>query len=288
MTEPLDLTHSWTFEEEPDPPARRWTAVFIAQIAVVVVVLAATVVGAAVLRNSNGNDELSVVKAASTSAAAQETLRATYELRISGSGLDVSSKGEMLLDLANKLSSGTIQAPGLGELQMVSADEVAYVQLPDGRVDSSGRHWLSFRSPHGTAAVGAQDPLAMLKLMGNPDKVETVGRETLHDIDTTHYSVALDPALVADAVANSGQNITLPEGTLDKLKNATIDVWVDGKKLPRRLEMAFAIEQIKVSWVFEYLDYGQPVDVIVPQPTDVVELSSPAELFARIGAAPTR
>jgi hypothetical protein len=285
VTEPLDLTHSWTFEEDDTPPARRWTPVLVAQLAVVLAVLAATVVAAGVLRSSNGDDELSVVKAASTSAASQETLRSTYELRLTGSGLDVSSKGEMLLDLAKKVSSGTIQAPGLGELKLVSAGDVAYVQLPGGRVDASGRHWLSFRSPHGAAAVGAQDPLAMLKLVADPDKVQTVGRETLHDVDTTHYRVQLDPARLADAVANSGQNITLPEGTLDKLKSSMLDLWVDGKKLPRRLEMSFAIDKVKASFVFEYLDYGKPVDVTVPVATDVAELSSPAELFRRIGGA---
>lgn len=288
MTEPLDLTHSWTSDEEPTPPGRRWSTVLIAQLAVVVVVLAATLVTVGLLRRSNGNDELSVVKAASSSVGSQDTLRATYELHISGSGLDVSSKGEMLLDQESKLSSGTIQAPGLGELKMVSAAGVAYVQLPEGRVDASGRHWLSFRSPDGMAAAGAQDPLAVLRLMGDPDKVETVGRETLHDVDTTHYRVAVDPTRLADSIANSGQNITLPEGTFDTIEDANVDVWVDAKKLPRRLEMKFAIDKMSVSWIFEYHDYGVPVDITVPEPGDVAELSSAAELFTRIGAAPTQ
>lgn len=286
MSEPADRTHSWAAHESTPAP-RRWTPVLLAQLAVVLIVLATAVLAAGVLRRSSGEDQLSVVRAASTSAAAQDSFRATYELRLTASGLDVSSKGEMLVDVVNKLSSGTIQAPGLGQLRIVATADAAYVQLPAGRVDSAGNHWLSFRSANGTAAVGAQDPLAVLGVVGDPDQVETVGRETLHDVDTTHYRVRLDPKRLADAVAGSGQNITLPTGTLGKVSGSTLDLWVDGRKLPRRLEVSLAVEQVTVSLVFEYLDYGKPVQVVVPAASDVTMLPSPKELFAKIGAALT-
>ncbi len=280
MAKQTDMTHS-----APRARARTWTPLLITQLVVVLAVFLSGLTGAGVLRNRDGGtDVLSVVQAASTSASSQPTLRATYRFGISGSGIDITSRGEMLIDTVHKVSSGTFQAPGLGELLVVSSGDVAYARLPDGKTDVAGKHWLSYRSPQGAAALGGQDPLAFLRLAGDPKDVETVGREKVHGVRTTHYRVTLDPKRLADTVANSGSGFTLPPGALDQLKGAVLNLWVDDNKLPRRLTMAFTIQQVKASFTFEFRDYGQPVEVTLPDAGDVAEVSSPQELGARLAA----
>jgi hypothetical protein len=274
------MTQPWTVAGSSRSPARRWTPVLVTQLVVVLAVLLSGVVGAGVLRGraDGGSDVLNVVQAASRTAAAQPTLRASYSFHVSGSGVDVTSKGEMLVDTVRKLSSGTISAPGLGEVRLVSSGGVAYVQLPGGRVDAFGKHWLSLRAPSGAASLGGQDPLAALKLLGDPKTVKTVGSEKVHGVRTTHYRVRIDPTRLGDAVAKSGSGFAVPPGALDQLKNAAFDLWLDGSHLPRRMHMALQIQNVKMSMLFEFRDYGQRFEVTLPEPTDVSALSSPAEL----------
>lgn len=268
-----------------DARRRTWTPLLVTQLVVVLAVLVSSLTSAGVLRSrQGGNDVLSVVQAASTSASAQPTLRATYRFVISGAGIDVTSKGEVLIDTVRKVTSGTFQVPGLGDLIVVSSGDVAYARLPDGRSDAAGNHWLSYRSPQGAAALGGQDPLAFLRLVGDPAMVKAVGKATVHGVGTTHYRVTLDPKRLADAVATSGSGFTLPPGALDQLKGAVVNLWVDDDKLPRRLAMSFTVQQVKASFTFEFRDYGQPVNVTLPAADDVAEVSSPKELGARLAA----
>jgi hypothetical protein len=280
VTQTLHLPHSYALgSPEPEPPPRRtWTPMLLTQLLVILAVLVAGVTGAALRGKDDGKDVLSVVQAASTTAAAQKTMRATYEFRLSGSGLDVKSGGSMLTDLARKVAAGTVSSPGIGEIEVRSVDGVSYMQLPGDRTDAAGHHWVAYRVMKPGAVVGAQDPLTMLKLISDAKGVEDVGDAKVNGVETTHYRVHIDPARFEDAVADSGTNITIPPGTFDQLKDAVSEVWIDDDNLPRRMAMSFQIQQAKMSMRFDFLDYGEPVDVTAPDSSDVTEVGSPLEL----------
>ena len=280
MTQTSYLPRSSVALDYPEPPQRRrtWTPMLLTQLVLIVAVLVAGVTGAALRGGEESEDVLSVVQAASTTAAAQKTMRATYEIRLSGAGIDVTSTGTMVTDNARRLASGTLSAPGLGEIEVRSIAGVGYMQLPNGQADASGHHWLSYSVLKPGATVGTQDPLAMLRLVGNPESVEDAGDEQVNGVQTAHYRVHMDPARLQTAIADSGVNITVPPDAFKEMKDAVSEVWIDEDNLPRRMAMSLRIQQVTSSYRFDFFDYGKPVEVVAPDSSDVTEVASPLEV----------
>ncbi|MDX6197168.1 MAG: hypothetical protein QOJ79_319 [Actinomycetota bacterium] len=251
----------------------------LTQLVVILAVLVAGVAGAALRGHDDSKDVLSVVQSASTAAAGQPSLRATVQMHLSGNGVDVTTGGEFLVDTVHNVSSGSMQAPGIGELKFVAANGLSYSQLR--RPDAAGHHWVSVPSPNGASSLGGQDPLAMLKLIGDAKGVETVGDESVHHVTTTHYREKLDPARLGEAVVKTGQ-FTLPPGFADSVKDAVIDLWIDDRNLPRRMTMSLGVQQITMSMKLEFLDYGKPVHVTVPSADDVTAVANMQELIEKL------
>lgn len=268
---------------------RTWTPLIVTQLVVTLAVLVSGVTGAGVLRgrDGSGGDVLQVVQAASTSVERQHTFRTTYSFTLAGSGVNVTAKGELLVDTVRRLSTGSIEAPGIGSVKILSVGTDGYIQLPGGKTDPAGHHWVSIVAPDGGAesAVGGQDPLAFLKLLGDPKDVRTVGTEKVRGTATTHYAVALDPKRLSDVIAKSSTT-AIPPGLLDSLKDSSLDVWVDDQNLPRRLRMTLKIQQVTTTFTFEFRDFGGRVDVTVPPASDVTRLGSPQELGPYLLALP--
>lgn len=283
------MTQSFVLSSAPPPRSRRWTPLLLTQLAVVLVVMLTAVASAGVLRGrEGGTDVLSVVKSASAAAAAQPTFRSTMTFRVTGSGVDITTKSDSLVDTVSGLSSGTVQFPGVPDpLKVVSSGNVFFAQLPNGRTDAAGKHWLSFSSPQGAASLGTQDPLQMLALIGEPDKVETVGEEDVRGVATTHYRVPLDADRLTANMAKSGSGVMVPSGALDQLRDTSFDLWVDGNNLPRKMTMAFEISKIKSDFALEILDYGQPVTVTLPNASDVTTATSSQDFGMRLQQALT-
>lgn len=259
----------------------------LTQLVVILAVLVAGVTGAALRRPAGEKDVLSVVQAASTTAAAQKTMRASYEMRIQGAGLDVRSTGEMVTDQARRLSSGTVNAPGMGEIEVRSVDGVGYMRLPNGRVDAKGNHWVSYRAFQPGATVGGQDPMTMLKLVGDPQKVDDAGEQDVNGVMTSRYRVFIDPARLSAELGKSGLNFGVPPGTLEQMKELVVDLWVDEANLPRRMTMSLAIQQVTATFRFDFFDYGKPVEVTAPDSDDVTAVASPLELGKLLGGVRT-
>ena len=258
----------------------------VTQLVVVLAVLLSGVVGAGSLRSQQGGgDVLEVVSAASSSAVAEKTFRATFAFDIDGQGLKVSTTGEMLIDVDRNVQSGSFTAPGIGKLDFVQVGTTAYMRVPGGRTAPGGQHWYGFTSPQGVESFGSQDPLEFLRLLGDADDVRKVGTEDVNGIDTTHYSVRLDPQRLAALAPQGGTS--LPPGALDQFKDATADVWVDEDNLPRRMRMSMSIQSIDMRFTFDFLDYGKPVVVTAPPASDVLKVGSPAEIGALLGQGMT-
>ncbi|MEO6204516.1 MAG: hypothetical protein ABIO67_03910 [Mycobacteriales bacterium] len=104
----------------------------------------------------------------------------------------------------------------------------------------------------------------------------------LHGVATTHYRVPLDASRLRENMAKAGSGVAVPAGALDDLNGTSLDLWVDGNNLPRRITMAFEIGKIKSDFVIEFLDYGKPVQVTLPDPTDVTTASSAKDFGMRL------
>ena len=254
----------------------------IAHLASVLVVLVAGVVGAVTVRPPT-DDVLRTVSAASASATAAGTFRSTFTFDVEGSGLNVSSRGEMFVDTVRKVQTGSFSAPGIGRLEFVQIGDTAYLKVPKGRAAPGGQHWYGLTSPGGAAAVGSQDPLAFLRALSGSDEVSSAGSETVNGVETTRYEVDLDVQALADASAKNG-GTALPPGAVDAIEDATAEVWIDDAGLPRRMRMAMSAQNLDFRFAFEFLDYGGVVTATAPPASDVLMVSSPSQLTGLFGA----
>jgi hypothetical protein len=259
----------------PLPPRRPlWSPLILTQLVVVLAVLLSGVVGAGVLRGRHGGtDVLSLVQAASTTAESASSYRATINMHMALGGNDVDVTGEVLSDLAGHRSGGFVEVPGLGRMSVVQIGGRAFFQLPNGRVDPAGHHWLAVNAPRGDAqsAVGGQDPAAFFKMLADPEDVKAVGEETVNGTKATHYRVKPDPQRLADA-GSKALGTSLPPTATDGLKNLHIDVWIDDDNRVRRMQMQLKQDAVAMTMTMNVLDFDQPVTVTEPPATDVSEL----------------
>jgi hypothetical protein len=290
VTQTLHLPQTIARDVPPPTPPRqpRWTPAVLTQLAVILAVLVAGVAGAAFRGSPNDSkDVLSVVQAASTTASTAKSYRATIDMTMDVSGQHIVATGEVLADLAKHRQSGFFEIPGFGRMNVVQLGQRGFFQLPNGRTDAAGHHWVSVTVPNASAqaAVGGQDPTAFFKLLADPDDVKTIGDEDVNDTRTTHYRVKLDPQRITELGAKA-LGTTLPAGAADAIKNLYMDIWLDADNRPRRMSMQIKQDSISVVMTFNFLDYDGPVTVTEPPAADVTTVGSIAELGPLMAGAP--
>jgi hypothetical protein len=133
-----------------------------------------------------------------------------------------------------------------------------------------------------SAAQFAEDPTKVLAwLAAAGDSVSEVGSEEIRGEQATHYRAQLDLRQAASSLdADAREEL---ESALEMLGTHTlpVDLWVNGDGLPVRVryEMSFAgseIEQLKdakTTFSVDYFDWGKPVTVTVPDPSEVEDAS---------------
>jgi hypothetical protein len=251
----------------------------LTQLVVILAVLVAGVTSAALRGQDESKDVLSVVQAASATATKAKTFRATMEMSFDMKDQHMVGKGEMLADLANGRQSAFFEMPGLGRMNVVQIGDRGFFQLPNGRADAAGHHWVAVTVPGASAqaALGGQDPMAFFKLLADPDEVKTVGEEEVNGTQTTHYRVKLDPRRVSELGAKA-LGTTVPPGATDKIDDLDMDVWLDEDNRPRRMRMALEQDGFGFGMTFNLLDYDRPVTVTEPAADDVTTVGTLAEL----------
>ena len=255
---------------------RTWTPLLLGHLATVLAVLVAGVVGAAVLPQKDDEDVLQTISAVGASATAEKTFRSTFAFEVKGQGISISSTGEAVQDVERRLVAGSFTVPGAGRMELRQVGDVVYVRIP-GKPAPGGQSWFAMTTPAGAAAVGGQDPLAMLKALSGSEEVDEVGTETVNGIATTHYEVDLDLTAIGELSAQNG-GTSLPPGAADAIDEATADIWIDELDLPRRMQMRLEGQGMDFLFSLDFLDYGKPVEVVAPPASDVLKVGSPAEL----------
>lgn len=115
-------------------------------------------------------------------------------------------------------------------------------------------------------------------------KIETVGKEELRGVDTTHYHATVD-LLQYGKLAPPAQREQLGSllGDLVKqsgLRELPMDVWIDELGLVRKLTMSYTATQpgmsgsASMSMTFELFDYGTDVAIELPPASETVDASS--------------
>jgi hypothetical protein len=246
--------------------------------------------------------------------AATEAGSGRFEMTISftapAGSFDVVSTGgysgdqmTMEIDLGSAIAglaqaSGESVPPGLDEpMQVVVDGTTAYLRIPmlQNLVGSSG--WLS-ATPEDLGAAGgslgiasgANDPSQLLEaLRGVADDIEEKGPDTIRGVPTTRYGATIDLAKALDAVPPDQRDVLRAqlEGIDASLAEIPVEVWIDADHLARRLVMdlgdmvASAMGRgATATMTIDFFDYGEPVEVVVPDASETAPLS---EAFGSLG-----
>jgi hypothetical protein len=212
----------------------------------------------------------------------------------------------MEMDLGSALA-GLAQAAGEGlpegfdePLRVVVDGTTTYLRLPmlDGLTGVKG--WLS-ATPEELEATGGSlglseatsDPSQLLEMLrGVADDVESVGPDEVRGVATTRYhgTVDLDRAIDHAPAARRDQIRAQLEALDADLGSVPVDVWVDADGLARRMVVdlgAVAATAMgaggTATMTMELFDYGQDVQIDVPDASETTPISDVLGAFGALG-----
>ena len=214
----------------------------------------------------DGKSSLTLVQGAGDAVIAAETARA--EMRFESSGQSFTMEGQ--LDFANATGSFAMNAPGIAEFEGVYTGTEMFVR-------TGGGGWTLIQMEGDLAEQALQglgaDPLAILEQLSGAGGIKDKGSEEIRGVETTHYSGDVDLVKALEAQG-------MPQEQIDQFKEqvasagkvtSTIDVYIDANGLAHRtvshFKMAGAFE---MTMTMDLLDFGEPVNITVPAPEDVV------------------
>lgn len=138
----------------------------------------------------------------------------------------------------------------------------------------------------GSVTSGApSDPSKFLEFLENTgSEIEEVGTEEVRGVETTHIRTVLDTeALLADAPEEDKAEM---QAQLDELGGAfdeiPVEAWVGEDGMVRRITMTFdfaatgdaELGNTAMDITVEMYDFGEPVDISVPDPSEVSDLDA--------------
>jgi len=228
--------------------------------------------------------------ATQTSRVAGYRMRMSLQVSSSALGSPVISTGSGVVDLRHHSSSLSVVMSGAANLrfEMVANGSAIYMKLPSGLGSTADGRWVKGDLSK-LGHVSGLSSLAQDPGMGEParildslrsvsDSVVSEGREQVGGALTTHYQAQIDPAHLlkglsgiddkALAVINQAMPATIP-----------VDVWIDAHHLVRRVSMEFDMslpqgQSLQESLTLYLGHYGPQPTPVVPQPDQVVDLSS--------------
>ena len=219
------------------------------------------------------------------------------EATASGAFDNDSRRATMTMDLTSLAGAfgGAAGAAGALRMDMVLDGAVAYMRMPLLTAQlPGGRPWV--RLDLEELAKGQGVDLGELQSLSENDprrtldylraisgEIRTVGSEAVRGVDTTHYRAAVDLRRYPDLVPEEQQELVrkATERLIEQLGVGAVpvDVWVDGDGLVRRLSLAFDVPMTErgaasSAVTIELFEYGVPVAVEPPHPSQVTDLAS--------------
>ena len=194
-----------------------------------------------------------------------------FQITSSVSGQSIKGSGVASLKGAKPAVRTNLDLHG-SHVEAILRDGLIYLKSP---VFHGDKPWLKVdpKSKTGLGALlgqlgGAGDPSRNLDALFKASKVTRVGSEKVGGVDTTHYSVVVPRAALADAMGYPQQLVKLLPPTL------TSQIWADSDDLVRKLESAVTVKGEKSTTVVTFDKYGEPVSVAAP-PAGQVTTKSP-------------
>jgi hypothetical protein len=205
---------------------------------------------------------------------AEVALRA--EMQMPSTGQQFVMTGSGVEDAKAQRARLTMEVPGAGEMEAVSDGLTMYFRPELFGSALGGKEWMKLDARRTNESLGIDGPplgqmgqsgADQLKLLEQVSGgVTDEGREQVVGVDATHYSATIDLR-------------NYPGQDLQKLIDLTgqseipVDVWIDDDQRVRRMEMEmqFAPGQGRMKMIVEYVRFGVPVDIDIPDDDDVFD-----------------
>lgn len=287
-------------EPIPEPPSKRRSPLpFVLGIVAVLVLLVGVVIVASDDDDGGGGGRpLELLSSAPDAARAAGSARMRMAVSTSGGSIDMEIGGEGLVDF--ETGAGSLEMSMMGfDVTVLSDGETVWMQLPTGEVE--GASWVAMPADavEGQQLGGIDSATGMLEALRGigAEEIEDLGEEEVNGVDARHYSTVVD---LAAAIENT------PETSRDETRAALeqfealgevripIDVWITDDGLPARTVIAFSPDagssgmpelmgDFDLSFRIDLFDFGTPVDIEPPDPSDVRVIDDPAEIQELLG-----
>jgi hypothetical protein len=199
------------------------------------------------------------------------------EIEVPGMPQPMVMTGSGVEDAKNKRASLTFEGPPpVGRMDLVQEGLTMYMRSDAFSALGGGREWMKMDLEQIGSSMGldmselptvqtASDQLRMLE--ATSDGITEHGTETVRGEQTTHYSATVD----VERMPN-GERIA----ELSGLEEMPVDVWIDGEDRIRRVEleqdMSTGGARMSMHVAAEYVRFGVPVDVDVPDDGEVFDI----------------
>jgi hypothetical protein len=212
-----------------------------------------------------------------------------------------SGRAHVTMDLGDLLG---MAGADTGAMEMVLDGTTAYIRSDLFSSFGDGKPWVSVSADEladgdalggGGLGAGVQGPESFLQFLeGAGDDVETVGREQVRGVETTHVRTDVDIArLIAEAAPEEAAELeeSLGElGATDVIGTLPVDAWIDDDGMVRRLRISFdlagltglageagaevpeGMAESAMVLDLELYDLGEPVEIVIPDPSEVGQL----------------
>jgi hypothetical protein len=242
------------------------------------------------LGGCGGSADPSLFAAAVRNTEAAGGAEIVFSMRMGAPGLPqpFEMSGHGVEDASTRRGHFTFESPMTGSMEMVSDDLTMYMRSDLFGAALGGKDWMkvdmkramsSFGLDLGSGQFGqgASEQLRMLRAVSGD--VSEEGHEQVAGVDTTHYSATVDLRRYPDVMPED-QREAARRG-VERLIEMTgqsefpMGVWIDGDQRVRRMTWQQSMRQgsveMKMDITAEYVRFGVPVDVEVPDDGDVFD-----------------
>lgn len=173
-----------------------------------------------------------------------------------------------------------------------------------GQLLGAGRRWVKIDAAELSRAAGidvssltqsGQDPTqALRQLRAVSGDIETIGQELVRGVSTTHYRATVDLRRYPDLVP-AGERAAA-RASIEQLihvagaSSMPVDVWVGKDDLVRRVRQKLSLRApggpSAIEQSFELYDFGTTVDIALPAPREVTDVTNLAAAGGRATVGP--
>lgn len=260
-----------------------------------VVIIAAGVGGVIAGRGSSapgsGMAPAAFVVSSTQTTLAQRTADVTYSGSVSADGQNVPLNGTGQVDFDTNTFSATlnenVSSTTIAVRELIESGQFYMGMTIDGQDMSQftgGAHWVGISLPDqaSSSGLGAAnvDPISQLKALEQKGAtVTSLGTKTIDGTTVSGYSVTPTRQEIDSEIQQEVQQNKITAVTAQQMEEAgnllgsfTTEVWIAGSGLVRQenVNIAGGSAGIAAKAIVTFQNYGAPVSITTPQPSDVI------------------